>query len=126
MRTLNAEQARRLHARLLAATGGMDGVRDEGALESALNAPFQSFGGDDFYPSTMAKIARLACGLVRNHPFVDGNKRIGVYVMLALLELSGIDVDFGDEDLIDIGLRLAKDIVDDKWLVERIMEHTVN
>lgn len=122
MKTLNKEQIIRLHKKLLDATGGLDGVRDETMLESALSAAFQTFDGLELYPSTTAKIARIAYGLVCNHPFVDGNKRIGTYVMLVLLELNKIDVDFSDEDVIRIGLDLANGRMTDPQLLDLILE----
>ena len=79
-----------LHEQLIAETGGSSGLRDEGMLDSALNAPFQTFGGEGVYPSLQQKAARLCFGLVKNHPFVDGNKRIGAHVMLVFLALNGV------------------------------------
>ncbi len=108
MITLDKEQVKRLHKQLLDATGGLDGIRDEGLLESALSAAFQTFDGMELYPSAAAKIARIAYGLVSNHPFADGNKRIGTLVMMVLLELNRIEADFSDEDIIRIGLGLAE------------------
>jgi len=124
MITLSKIQIKRLHRKLLEATGGLDGIRDETMLDSALAAAFQTFDGVEFYPSTMAKIARLAYGLVANHPFVDGNKRIGTYVMLILLELNHIESDFTDDDVIRIGLDLASGNMDDKQLLDLILEHS--
>ena len=66
---------------VIAATRGSDGLRDEGMLDSALSAPFQTFGGEDVYPSLQQKATRLCFGLIKNHPFVDGNKRIGAHAM---------------------------------------------
>lgn len=122
MKTLDKEQIKRLHKKLLAATGGLDGVRDETMLDSALSAAFQTFDGLELYPSTTNKIARIAYGLVCNHPFVDGNKRIGTYVMLVLLELNKIEVDFSDEDVIRIGLDLANERMTDQQLLDLILE----
>ena len=82
---LSKEQVILLHAQLIAETGGAEGVRDEGLLESALYAPFQSFGDRDVYPSIQQKAARLGIGLTKNHAFVDGNKRIGAHAMLVFL-----------------------------------------
>lgn len=76
---LTREQIIVLHAQLIRETGGTDGIRDEGLLDSALNAPFQSFGGTDSFPSIQQKAVRLGFGLVKNHAFVDGNKRIGAH-----------------------------------------------
>ena len=108
MITLSKEQVIRLHDVLMSKTGGTCGIRDDSLIESALAAPFQTFDGIELYPSSAAKIARIAYSLVSNHPFVDGNKRIGTYVMLVLLELNNIDASFTDDDVIQIGLELAK------------------
>lgn len=70
MTILSKEQILILHSQLIKATGGIDGLRDEGLLESALNAPFQTFGGTDAFPSLQQKAARLGYGLVKNHPFI--------------------------------------------------------
>lgn len=75
MKRLSKRQILMLHEQLLSQTGGLPGLRDEGLLESALSAPFQSFGDVDAYPSLPQKAARLCYGLVKNHPFTDGNKR---------------------------------------------------
>lgn len=122
MITLDKEQIIRLHQRLLDATGGLHGLRDEELLDSALSAAFQTFDGEALYPSAAAKIARTAYGLVRNHPFTDGNKRIGTYVMMVLLELNHIETDFSDEDIIHIGLELAKGTMSDKQLLDLILQ----
>lgn len=74
MKILDKRQVQLLHQQLIEASGGSPGLRDEGLLESALSAPFQSFGETSAYPSLQQKAARLGYGLVKNHPFVDGNK----------------------------------------------------
>ena len=121
---LSTEQVKRLHKKLLDATGGLDGIRDEALLDSALSVAFQTFDGMELYPTTAAKIARIAYGLVCNHPFVDGNKRIGTYVMAVLLELNHIEVNFTDDDIISIGLELADESMNDIQLLEIILEHS--
>jgi death-on-curing protein len=122
MITLNKEQIKRLHKMQIDATGGLDGVRDEDMLDSALSAAFQTFNGVDLFPSITSKISRTAYGLVSNHPFIDGNKRIGTYVMLVLLELNQIDADFTDNDIIRAGLEMASGNMDDKQLLDLIIE----
>lgn len=77
---LSKEQILMLHSQLIEATGGSDGIRDEGMLESAISNPFQTFGGKELYPSIQAKAAQLCYGLVKNHPMIDGNKRIDLPV----------------------------------------------
>ena len=79
-----------LHKLLAEATGGSIGLRDEGLLESALDGIYATFGGKELYPTKEEKGARLGYTLISNHAFVDGNKRIGMYVMLTFLEVNGI------------------------------------
>ena len=79
---LTKEQILLLHTQLIETTGGSDGIRDLGLLESALESPFQSYSGEELYPSIQAKAARLCYGLVKNHVMIDGNKRIGCHVNL--------------------------------------------
>jgi len=124
MISLNKEQVKVLHKRMIIATGGSDGIRDEFLLDSALSSPYQTFDGVELYPSATAKIARIAYSLVCNHPFVDGNKRIGTYVMLVLLELNHIEADFSDDDIIRIGLELADSKMDYRQLLESILERS--
>lgn len=124
MITLDKEQVKCLHKKLLDATGGLDGIRDEAMLDSALSAPFQTFDRTELFPSTAAKIARTAYGLVCNHPFIDGNKRIGTYVMMVLLELNHIETHFTDDNVIDIGLELANGKMTDKQLLDLILERS--
>ena len=92
---------------LVEATGGTVGVRDEGLLLSAIEAPYQTFGGVELFPATLEKAVRLGFGLVANHPFIDGNKRIGILVMLTFLELNGFNIEFNDDEIIDMALGVA-------------------
>ena len=122
MINLNTLQVKQLYIKMVEATGGFYGIRDEALLESALSSAFQTFNGVDLYPSVVAKIARVTYSLVCNHPFVDGNKRIGTYVMLVLLELNHIKADFSDEDVIKIGLELAAGKMNYQQLLHLILE----
>ncbi len=107
MNRLTKKQVQLIHSDLIAATGGLGGLRDDGLLESALNAPFQTFDGQPLYPSVQQKAARLCYALVQNHPFVDGNKRIGVHVMLVFLLMNGVELAYSQAELIELGLSLA-------------------
>ena len=89
---LSKEQVILLHQRLIETTGGSTGIRDEGMLESALSNPFQSFGDVELYPSIQAKAAQLCFGIVKNHPMIDGNKRLGTHVMLVFMALNGYEL----------------------------------
>ncbi|SDD20316.1 death on curing protein [Sanguibacter gelidistatuariae] len=107
MTRLTRRQVVLLHNQMLTATGGLPGIRDENLLDAALAAPYAAFGEVEFFGSVQAKAARLAYGLVANHPFNDGNKRIGVQVMLVFLHLNGIRLEPADDDLVQLGLGLA-------------------
>lgn len=120
---ISENQILSMHHRLIELYGGQDGLRDESMLESALSVPFQSFQGQDFYPGITAKAARLCYGLVMNHPFLDGNKRIGAHAMLVLLELNGISLDYKDGDLIDLIFSVAKGEKDDKSIQVWLLSH---
>ena len=114
-----------LHEQLIAETGGSSGLRDEGMLDSALNAPFQTFGGEDVYPSLQQKAARLCFGLVKNHPFLDGNKRIGAHVMLVFLALNGIELQHTQTELSDIILQLAAGTIQSSDLLNWVLTHQI-
>ena len=107
MTKFTKEQVLLLHQYIAEETGGAVGVRDEGLLESALETAFATFGGRELYPSKEEKAARLGASLVANHAFLDGNKRIGMYVVLTFLETNGIRLDSTDADIVRAGLSLA-------------------
>lgn len=123
MKTLSKNQVMALHSALIREFGGIDGIRDEGLLESALAAPFQTFGGEPVYPSLQAKAAQLGFGLIRNHPFVDGNKRIGAHTMLVFLAVNGIELRYEQQELIDIILSVAAGQIDRQGLLQWILDH---
>lgn len=114
-----------LHQLIAQETGGSVGVRDEGLLESALETAFSSFGGQEFYPTKEEKGARIGYSLISNHAFVDGNKRIGVYVMLIFLEVNGIRLDCTNEDVVHIGLSVADGSMDYEALLTWVREHRI-
>lgn len=104
---LTTDEIITLHSKLISRTGGSDGVRDINLLESALYSAVSGFDGFDAYPSIEEKSARLMYSLVNNHPFVDGNKRIGVLVMLMTLKLNNITIVYKQNELITLGLSVA-------------------
>lgn len=112
-----------LHQLLAEATGGSVGVRDQGLLDSALEGAIAGFGDQEFYPTKEEKGARLGYTLISNHAFVDGNKRIGLYVMLSFLEMNGIRIRCTDEELIDIGLSVADGKMGYDELYGWVLEH---
>ena len=97
----------KLYKKMVLATGGPFGIRSESLLDSAINAPYQTYGGVELFPTLLEKGTRLGYGLVANHPFIDGNKRIGVFIMLIFFEINGIIIELTNDDVIDLGLGLA-------------------
>ena len=125
MNRLTKKQVLMLHTQLIESTGGSDGIRDEGLLDSALESPFQSFGGEELYPSIQAKAARLCYGLVKNHSMVDGNKRIGAHTMLVFLAVNGYELKYTQKELVDLILDVANGKKVYKDLLKWILEHQI-
>ena len=123
MRRLSKEQILRLHAQLIEEYGGSDGVRDIRLLESALETPFQSFGGNELYPTVHEKAARLGFGLIKNHCMLDGNKRLGAHVMFVFLALNGIELNYSQEELYEIILAIAAGNKEYEDLLRWIFDH---
>ena len=123
MKVLSKRQILMLHSMLIAQSGGMDGLRDEGLLESAINTPLQTFAGQELYPTVLEKAARLGYGLIHNHPFLDGNKRIGTHAMLVFLDINNIALSYADDDLIAAILRVASGDMDESELLEWLKSH---
>ena len=122
---LSKLQILQLHEQLIVETGGASGLRDERILDSALSAPFQTFDGEDVYPSLQQKASRLCFGLVKNHPFVDGNKRIGAHIMLVFLALNGIELQYTQTELSDTILQLAAGTIQCSDLLNWILTHQI-
>ena len=125
MMKLNKEQLISLHKRLIEVTGGSEGIRDEGMLDSALLNPFQSFGDKELYPSIQAKAAQLCFGIVKNHPMIDGNKRLGTHAMLVFLALNGCELTYTQQELSNMILNLASGEIDSKDVLQWIISHQI-
>ena len=125
MKRLSKEQILMLHSQLIEEYGGSKGVRDHDLLDSALESPFQSFGGEELYPTLQAKAARLGYGLIKNHCMLDGNKRIGTHAMLVLLEINGLIVDYTQKELYETILSIADGSLEYEDLLKWILEHQV-
>ncbi len=120
---LTVDEILNLHTKLIMKTGGSDGLRDRGLLESAVYSTETGFGGEELYPTVIEKAARLMFSLVSNHAFVDGNKRIGVFVLLITLRLNGISLTYTQPELIDLGLSVASGISKYEDILKWITEH---
>ncbi len=125
MKILTKEQILLLHSQLTESFGGSPEIRDEALLESAINTPFQTYDGKELYPTLLDKASRLCFGLVKNHPFVDGNKRIGTHAMLVFLALNGIDIEYGDTELINLILSVASGEQSSSDILTWLQQHIV-
>ena len=123
MKRLSKEQILLLHAQLIEEFGGIDGVRDYNLLDSALETPFQSFAGEDLYPTIQAKAARLGFGLIKNHCMLDGNKRIGAHAMLVFLAINGIEMKYTQKELYETVLAVAASNLEYDELLQWVLEH---
>lgn len=123
MKKLSKKQILMLHTQLIQQTGGSDGVRDYNLLDSALENPFQSFGGEELYPTIQAKAARLGYGLIKNHCMIDGNKRIGTHAMLVFLVLNGIELKYTQKELYETILDIAAGKIEYEDLLKWVLDH---
>lgn len=114
-----------LHQLIAEETGGNVGIRDTGLLESALENVYATFDGEELYKTKEEKGARLGYSLISNHAFVDGNKRIGVYVMLTFLETNGIEISCTNDEVVEIGLGVASGKISYEQLLKWVKEHKV-
>ena len=117
------EKILNLHQIMAEATGGSIGVRDEALLESALESAFASFDGQDMYPTKEEKAAKIGYSLISNHALLDGNKRLGMYVMVSFLEMNGIPLKYDDSEMIDAGLSVADGSMNYESLLKWIIDH---
>lgn len=122
---LTKQQVILLHKEIIAESGGSPEIRDEGLLDSALNAPFQTFSGTELYPTILEKAARLGYSLIKNHAFVDGNKRIGAHTMLVFLALNNIEVEYEDNDFTQLILGIAAGEISAEQLLAWLQAHVV-
>lgn len=121
---ISVEQALKIHSIAIEKFGGPNGVRDMGGLESALARPFQTFGGEDLYPTIFEKAAALGESLIINHPFIDGNKRSGYLLMEALLRYEGYKIAASNEDLYNFVISISTSSISFEQIVEWLKNNT--
>ena len=119
----SVDKVKLLHQLMAEETGGSVGIRDEGLLDSAIEGIYQTFDGKELYPSKEEKGARLGYSLITNHSFLDGNKRIGMYVMLTFLEVNGIRLECSNEDVAEAGLAVAAGKMGYEDMLEWVKSH---
>jgi death on curing protein len=125
MKTLKLDDIIFFHSKIVKSTGGSDGIRDLSLIESAINRAFQTFDGKDLYESDLKKIVVTAYALIKNHGFVDGNKRIGVAVMLLLLRLNDIRIYYSQNEIVDLGIGTAAGQLTEEDIERWIIRHQV-
>ena len=113
----------KLHEKTVARSGGSQGVRDAGLIESALMRANAAFGSSEAYPTIEEKAAAVCCGLIGNHGFVDGNKRIGIMVMLLILSKNNVILRYTQGELIRLGLDAAQGLLSVADVAEWIKKH---
>lgn len=119
MRFLNVEDMMEIHESLIAVYGGLNGVRNENLLHSSIEQIHQTFSGEDLYPSLEEKTARLGYSIIRNHPFLDGNKRTGLALMLHTLLINNIIL---DDDYIDKSLSFIQSLASGEKSYKEVLE----
>ena len=119
------EQIMLLHKKMARYTGGSEGVRDSGLIQSGLLRADAGFGDYELYPAAIEKAAAVCCGLIGNHGFVDGNKRIGVAAMLLMLRMNGVAIVYTQQELTEFGLKAAQGLLDVEACVEWICAHRI-
>jgi death-on-curing protein len=124
MKMLDYNQVLIFHQKIINQTGGIHGLRNEGQVISALHRGHASYSNQELYPTDILKIAAITHGLICNHGFIDGNKRIGIGVMLLLINMNGISIRYTQEELINLGLAIASGTEDvtsiENWIVTKI------
>lgn len=119
---LHKQQILKLHNRIINEFGGIHGIRDERLLDSALANPLQTFAGIDLYQTCVDKAVQLCYGLIKNHPFLDGNKRIALHSMLILISINGLKIEIAHDELIDIIFKVADGSFNSSDLLQLLKE----
>jgi death-on-curing protein len=124
IKRIGSDEIISLHSKLISQSGGLDGIRDANLLDLSVNSPYHTFGGQYLYPTIQAMAAHLAFSLINNHPFLDGNKRIGVLAMMVFLKLNGLSLACADNELEMLGWGLADGSISEGGLIEWIISHS--
>ncbi len=123
MRRVSFAEIVELHRRMLLQSRGAEGIRDPDALESAVAQPFQMFAGEDLYPSLEAKAAALGFFIIRNHPFVDGNKRVGHAALEVMLLMNGAELSATTDEQEQVVLAVASGAMSREQFSEWVETH---
>ena len=114
----------KLHKEIIKSTGGSYGIRDENILKSSLEQPFQTFEGKDLYKTTLEKASKLLELIIKNHPFIDGNKRIGYVLYRLFLEENGYIINATEEEKYQFIINIASGKMSYEEILNWTIEHT--
>ena len=123
MKKFSIDKILQLHGKMIEATGGDSGIRDIGLLHSAISNAYATFDGVDLYKTIEEKCASVCFSIINNHPFLDGNKRMGIFVMLVFLEYNNIPLKYTQNELIDLGLGIAQGKYKQTYILEWLNGH---
>lgn len=126
MKAIDVESVKIIHNIVIDETGGSPEIRDFGLLDSAVNSIFQTFGGEELYPTIIEKSSRLAYGIIKNHPFIDGNKRTGMQCMLVLLDINNCKCNITNSDVKNIGYSIADGSMTYEDIVQFLNDKSIN
>jgi len=126
LRYLALEEVLELHRLLIEQSGGMAGLRDVNGLESAVAQPLMTFGGEDLYPTLVEKASALGFSLIKNHPFLDGNKRIGHAALETFLVLNGCEIDALVDEQEEVILKVSAGTLDRSDFTEWLRSHVIS
>lgn len=124
MKYLYPKQVLYLYKELSRQLGGSVGIRDQGLLESAVYRPQATFGGQDLYPDLFSKAAALGHSLIRNHPFVDGNKRVGYAAMYEMLNLNGFILTPSEDTAFRFVIDVASGAISEPIMADWLKQHS--
>lgn len=123
MNLLSLPQIHNIYKKMIDRTGGSYGVRDVGLLESAIQHSLQTFDGNDLYTSVTEKCAAICYSIIKNHPFVDGNKRMGIFLLLIFLEINDVHVEYSQLELVELGNGIANGTIELSEIQVWILKH---
>jgi len=123
MKSIGIDNVFLFHAKIAEMTGGDKKVRDASLIDAAIKRAFATFDSNDLYPALEDKVAAISHGLIKNHGFMDGNKRTGVCMMLLLAKMNGINLNYTQAELVDLGLGTAEGRYDERYIREWICRH---
>ena len=123
---ISKESVLKMHMLSIVKYGGSDGIRDDGLLESAIARPYQTFGGEDLYPTAFEKAAAIAESLIINHPFVDGNKRTGFLAMLAILHEGNLEITVPNDTIYNFVINISTGEIKFEQIVEWLKVNTTS